>query len=90
MTLLQHLPGFVDASPHRAIGTLEEILALPWVRTYSEFCEQPRIMRARDKPWLLVDGLKDGQHWWWVIGYMSDVTDAELASLPEWPDHLTA
>lgn len=82
MRLIQHVPTFVDgAEPKAADGTLSEILATPWVAGYLTWCEQAQFMCAAEpKNTLMVDGLRDGKRWWWVVGFF----DESPRDLPEW------
>jgi hypothetical protein len=77
--LVQHVPAFVDGvAPQTASGTLEEILATPWVAGWLNDCENGRFMRSEKT--LMVDGTRDGKRWWWVVGFFDESPD----ELPVW------
>jgi len=82
--LIQHVPTFVDGvEPKVASGTLGEILATPWVNSYLAMCDAGRFMASGRG--LMVDGMRDGKRWWWVVGFFDEVPE----ELPVWqgPTH---
>lgn len=71
MKLRQHVPTFVDGvTPKRAEGSLAAILGVPWVAEYLTMCDGARFMA--DLKTLLVDGMRNGKRWWWVVGFFDE------------------
>lgn len=75
----KHLPGSVDGVRTKwEVNTLEEVLALDYIKRWSD---KPNFyMWAKDDNTLMA--LLDGGKVWWVIGYADFKLD-----LPEWKDH---
>lgn len=74
--------------------TTEEILDLPWVRAWRSMCdlEVPGSdvdpLTAPRRAWfvksgneLMVEGIRNGSPWWWVI---ATIEDPSLLEIPEW------
>lgn len=92
MTIRQHIPAFVDGiEPGRAdFETLEQLLAVPFVKRWSEPAEAfrrysyvPRryeYRESRNVDYLMAE-MADGKHW--VIGYIEPGA-GERFGLPEW------
>ena len=79
MIIRQHVPTYVDGYEAKQVevNSVQELLGLPWVKAWADHCENAQF--CVDGNTLLVDGIKDGKRWWWVIGYLDEVT-----GLPKW------
>ena len=74
MKFVQHVPNFVDSDAKRAeVSTAADVLALPWVTGWSEgLTDAQYCLSGRS---LMVDGFRDGEPWWWVIGTFAEPVD---------------
>ena len=82
----QHVPGFVEGCDPKSgdYGTLDELLALPWVARWRDIAPQfTRFSRTTDGH-LMVEGVENAKPWWWVVGYVRDKDDEAFLSLPVW------
>jgi hypothetical protein len=78
MKFRAHCPGFVDGFTHPGVsGTLAEILADPWVHSWSQDANFHR--------WSLSDNCliaeQNGGDKQWVVGYLDP---PPIGELPEW------
>lgn len=87
-----HRPGFIDADdapPELAFDTLDELLAMDWVKGFSEHEHfnhyalglHQTMFRGDKGEHHLMGVYKDGKEWW-VIGYLSE--NATRLGLPIW------
>lgn len=83
MTIIQHIPAFVDdrvVPEYAEFSTLPELLKIPWV---ANFMKDPAFFRfSMDtylvKPLLIAE--YEGGANWWVVGALSE----PIAGLPKW------
>jgi hypothetical protein len=93
----QHIPsGMPGAIPFQAeVATTTELLALPWVAAFVDLCDRVDPVDVSENPVdaprkaafvksenaLMVEGVRHGRAWWWVIGFLEDPS---IVTLPEW------
>lgn len=74
--IVQHFPGYMDFdSECIGFNTLEELLAIPWVKSFSML---EGFYRYSADTYLMAE-LKDGYHWW-CIGKLRHPVEG----LPKW------
>jgi hypothetical protein len=77
--IVQHVPTFVDGVERKraTFTTLEELLAVPWVKNYADSAEEFHQFSVSGQ-FLLVES-RGGKHWW-VVGVLKE----PVAGLPAW------
>jgi hypothetical protein len=82
MRITQHVPNFVDMgdAPSKVadVGSRDELLAVPWVAGWANDVTDPSYCVSDNR--LMIDGIRHGKRWWWVIGYLSE----DPGWLPAW------
>lgn len=82
MKVRQHVPNWADVDGYRAdVSTLEELLALPWVKQWEQPFRDLPFVGWRQSTGSLLALYGEDESLWWVV---AEAPPELLATLPEW------